>query len=295
VRFRAVAAERGVTVLGAADRVILRRTIMYGGYRARRVVTGGGSGMGRAMCIEFARTGHRRHRRCQRSGWPMRALAATESAGGTARVLLRRGQGKRTWPLGNSVLDNYGRLDFAVNNAALGSSARRRGKSPGHRRSGCTPQRQGVFFCMPPGDRALAQRGGGAIVNVASMYAFRPQPHRRLHLTKHAVSGSRATRRSKRRPRESAQRDLPRRDRDTPMLQAARARAKHPDGGDPQISSLIDRIGRPQEVAQAALWLCPDDGIPHLGHAGCGRGYLARGCVRWRGAVTGPRRLYARR
>ena len=64
---------------------------------------------------------------------------------------------------------------------------------------------------------------------------------------------------------------------DTPMLRAAIERR----GRDPEEVagrlSLLGRFGEPDEIAKAALWLCSDELVVHVGHAlAVDGGYLAR-------------------
>ena len=64
---------------------------------------------------------------------------------------------------------------------------------------------------------------------------------------------------------------------DTPMLRNALQRR----GRDPKDAvdrlSLIGRFGRPDEIANAALWLCADESSFVIGHPlAVDAGYLAR-------------------
>jgi NAD(P)-dependent dehydrogenase (short-subunit alcohol dehydrogenase family) len=254
---------------------------MYEGYKGKAgLVTGGGSGMGRAMCIEFARAGASVVIADVNEKGGQETLAEIDAAGGKAQFLRCDVSVEAdVVALVQTVQDSFGSLDFAVNNAAIELE-----RSPLIDITADVFDRlyavnvKGVFFCMQQEMRAMAKQGRGAIVNIASMNAFRPQPCQSLYTaTKHAVLGL---------TRNAAIEAAPLGIRinaicpgaiDTPMLQAARTRQNIPMEAIVQNLSLIDRIGRPEEVAKAALWLCSDDASYTYGHAlAVDGGYLAR-------------------
>jgi NAD(P)-dependent dehydrogenase (short-subunit alcohol dehydrogenase family) len=126
------------------------------------------------------------------------------------------------------------------------------------------------------GDRESAH--GCAIVNIASTNSLRPQPNQPAYTTaKHAVLGM----------TKSAAIDYAAKgirinaicpgSIDTPMLRQAMERR----GRDPQDVvdrlSLIGRFGRPEEIAEATMWLCSEGSTFTIGHAlAVDAGYLAR-------------------
>ncbi|MCZ7528498.1 MAG: SDR family oxidoreductase [Acidimicrobiia bacterium] len=110
--------------------------------------------------------------------------------------------------------------------------------------------------------------GGGSIVNIASTNAVKPQPGQPAYTaSKHAVLG--LTR--------SAALDYAREGIrinaicpgaiDTPMLRSAMARRGVDVEATSRRLSILRRIGRPDEVAEAALWLCSDASSFTTGHA----------------------------
>jgi NAD(P)-dependent dehydrogenase (short-subunit alcohol dehydrogenase family) len=119
---------------------------------------------------------------------------------------------------------------------------------------------------------------GCAIVNLASTNSLRPQPIQPVYTTaKHAVLGL----------TKSAAIDYAAKgirinaicpgSIDTPMLRNAMERR----GRDPQDVinrlSLLGRFGRPEEIAEATMWLCSEGSTFTLGHAlAVDAGYLAR-------------------
>ena len=121
---------------------------------------------------------------------------------------------------------------------------------------------KGVAICMKYELLQIQKQGaGGSIVNIGSVNSFRPQPFSTAYTAaKHAVVGM-----TKVAALENAAGGI----RvnavapgaiDTPMLQGSM-------GGSPDEAmvalvagrlSLFNRLGKPEEVAQASLWLCSD-------------------------------------
>ena len=116
----------------------------------------------------------------------------------------------------------------------------------------------GVFLCMKYEIPALIERGGGAIVNTASGSGIIATPGLSPYCaSKHGVLGltkTAAVENARSGIRVNAV--LPG-STDTPMLQKAME-------ADPSARQMIlasqpgGRFGRPEEVAEAAVWLCSD-------------------------------------
>ena len=136
-----------------------------------------------------------------------------------------------------------------------------------------------IFLCMKYEIRQiLAQGSGGAIVNIASTNSFRPQPNQSAYTaSKHGVIGM---------TRNAAIDYAGHGIRinaicpgaiDTPMLRAAiDRRGRDPEDVAARLS-LLGRFGDPDEIANAALWLCSDASSFTIGHAlAVDGGYLAR-------------------
>ena len=128
---------------------------------------------------------------------------------------------------------------------------------------------RGVFLSMKHEIRAMLELGnGGSIVNIASTNSYKPQHDQPAYTaSKHAVLG--LTR--------SAAIDYARHDIrinaicpgaiDTPMLHnAMERRGRNADDVAGRLS-YFGRFGEPEEIAQAALWLCSDASSFTTGHA----------------------------
>jgi NAD(P)-dependent dehydrogenase (short-subunit alcohol dehydrogenase family) len=136
-----------------------------------------------------------------------------------------------------------------------------------------------IFLCLKYEIRAMLERGaGGAIVNIASTNSFRPQPRQSAYTaSKHGVLGITRTAAIEYAADGIRINAVCPGAIQTPMLQAAVDRR----GGDIEETarrlSLLGRLGQPEEVAKAVLWLCSEDSSFTVGHAlAVDAGYLAR-------------------
>jgi len=224
------------------------------------LVTGGASGIGRATALAFAREG-------------ARVLVADTAADAGERVAqeIREAGGQACFQrtdvtqeaevaaLVKRALAEFGALDCAVNNAGITGGGGAVQDLPLELWSRTLAiNLTGVFLCMKHELAAMRARGSGAIVNMASgagviavpgLAAYCASKHGVLGLTKTAaVENARSGVRVNAILPGST---------DTPMLQAAM-------GSDPKLRKIIEssspagRLGRPEEIAEAAVWLCSD-------------------------------------
>ena len=253
-------------------------------YRGKSgIVTGGGSGMGRAMAIAFAAEGAKLIVTDVNAAGGEETVAAIRAAGGEAQFLRSdAADAAQVEAMVAAAVKHHDRLDFAVNNAAVEVSTGALADCADDAFDRLVAVNfKGVFLCMKHEIRQMLKQGGGAIVNIASMNAFRPQPTQAVYTaTKHAVLGL---------TRNAAIEYAAAGIRincicpgaiDTPMLQRAMARFEEAGVPSEQLVSqlsLINRPGQPEEIAKAALWLCSDQASFTYGHAlAVDGGYLAR-------------------
>jgi NAD(P)-dependent dehydrogenase (short-subunit alcohol dehydrogenase family) len=156
---------------------------MSGAAAPRRagLVTGAGSGIGRATALRFARDG------AAVAVLDIDADAAAETAesiredGGEAlAVTVDIADERAVAAAVERTVASFGGLDFAVNNAGLASHHRRLDEmAPEEFERVVRVNLTGTFHCMRYELPALRARGGGAIVNVASnggLYAIPTAP-----------------------------------------------------------------------------------------------------------------------
>src|SRR6478735_2194001 len=126
------------------------------------VVTGGGSGMGRAMALEFSRLG-----------------AAVVVAGRRAEPLAETAarEPDQVEALMHAAVDTFGRIDCLVNNAAGNFVVKAEDLSPNGWRAVTSIVLDGGFLCARAAGRRMIESGeGGAIVSVIASYAWTGGP-----------------------------------------------------------------------------------------------------------------------
>jgi NAD(P)-dependent dehydrogenase (short-subunit alcohol dehydrogenase family) len=222
------------------------------------IVTGGSFGIGRAAAIAFAERGAK----VVIADWveDNETLNAIKSASGDAIFVkcdVSSDESVRT--MVEKTIVQYGRLDYAFNNAGVeGISA------PTHE---CTNENwdktiainlKGVWLCMKYEIPHMMKQGKGAIVNNASIAglvgfvnipAYVASKHGILGLTKNAAleyakSGIRVN---------AVCPGVIK----TPMIDRFTGKDKEVEK---RFESLepVGRMGQPEEVAQAVIWLCSD-------------------------------------
>ena len=158
------------------------------------LVTGGSSGLGAAAALKFAAEGARvviAARRAEQSAQVVQKIIA---AGGAAHfVQADVSRAADVERMVKAAVEKFGRLDCAVNNAGI--------VGPRFTPAADVTEAQwdelmnvnlkGVWLCMKHEIPAMLANGGGAIVNVASIYGMKPSdlgtsPYA---TSKHAVVG----------------------------------------------------------------------------------------------------------
>jgi len=222
------------------------------------LVSGGGSGIGRACAVALARAGAR----VVVSDLPQSGgdgtVAAIEAAGGQAAFIAADvTQEEQVADLVGQVMARYGRLDAAVNSAGIfGRIGPMAQQSLEDFQKVIGINLTGVFLCMKYQVPAMLQVGAGAVVNIASVQGLVSGAGAALYsASKHGVLGL----------TKGAALDYARTGVrinaicpgtiETPLAQKYYADRGVPlPNGDPRIP--IGRVGRPDEVAQVAVFLC---------------------------------------
>lgn len=232
------------------------------------IVTGAGSGIGRASALHFAREGGRVVVVDRNPAEAEATAAAIQNAGGEAAVVAadvsRAGD---CAAMVDRCLSTFGRLDIAFNNAGLGSTGFNIPEEDEDAWERLVAVNlKGVYLSMKHEIPAMRRGGGGVIVNTASVAGLVGEKGIATYAaTKHGVVGL---------TRTAALDHIGEKIRInaicpggtlTPMVARSMQRpgvaeqrmARHP----------IGRFAQPEEIARAALFLASDDASFIVGHA----------------------------
>lgn len=157
------------------------------------VVTGGGSGMGRDVCIALAAAGARvvLGNRGAQDG---RAVVEMIEAQGGRAVFQPTdvSQPAQCAALVGRALEVFGRLDGAFNNAGLQRAFNDIHETPVDDISEVIDiNLKGVMYMMKYEAKAMLATGGGAIVNNSSIFGLKAMPHLAYYVAaKHGIVGA---------------------------------------------------------------------------------------------------------
>jgi NAD(P)-dependent dehydrogenase (short-subunit alcohol dehydrogenase family) len=232
------------------------------------LVTGGSSGIGRAAALAFAREGAKV------------VVADVQVAGGQETVgLIRDAGGEAVFvrtdvaspvevkALVDEAVQRYGRLDYAFNNAGIeGTLAPTAECSEENWNRTLEINLKGVWLCMRAEIAQMLKQGGGAIVNTASvagLVGFQ-------NLPAYCASKGGVVQLTRTAALEYAKMGI--------RINAVcpgvirTAMVERVTGGNPQTEAQfvamepVGRMGTPEEVAAAVVWLCSDAASFVTGH-----------------------------
>lgn len=234
------------------------------------LVTGASSGIGRATALTFVREGAKVVVADVVTEGGQKTVRTVQDSGGEAIfVKTDVSVASQVERLINTAVETYGRLDCAHNNAGVeGLVAQTHEYLEDAWDSVMGINLKGVWLCMRYEISQMIRQGGGAIVNTASsagLVGVRGQPA--YVASKHGVNGL-----TKVAALENATRDIrvnsvcPGIIR-TPMID--RFVSFSPDYNEETILSMepVGRMGTPEEIAEAVVWLCSDSASFVTGHA----------------------------
>lgn len=233
------------------------------------VVTGGSSGIGRETALMLAQRGARVVVSDVSVDAGEETAAMIKTAGGDA-IFVEADVSKAAEVQGvmGAAVAAYGRLDCAVNNAGIGGVLLPLDRLDEQAWDQVIDiNLKGVWLCMKYQIPHLLASGGGAIVNIASAAGLVGFRYNAVYAaSKHGVVGltkSAALEYAKKGIRVNA---VCPGFTDTPMVE--RIEEINPKMLESTINAIpMRRLGTPQEIAEAVVWLCSDDSSFVTGHA----------------------------
>jgi NAD(P)-dependent dehydrogenase (short-subunit alcohol dehydrogenase family) len=233
------------------------------------LVTGGGSGIGRATSLLLAKQGAKVMIADYVPEGAQKTVAMIKEAGGTADCLVADvSVTKQVEMMVAKTVETYGRIDGAFNNAGIeGKMAGTIDTSEENFDRTIAINLKCVWLCMKYEIPQMLKQGGGVIVNTASiagLVGFEGLPA--YNASKHGVVGL-----TKTAALEFAQKNI----RvncvcpgviQTPMV------ARLMDGGgmnenDMRAGEPVGRFGQPQEIGEGVVWLLSDAASFVTGHS----------------------------
>ena len=226
------------------------------------IVTGGASGIGRATALAFAREGARVLVQDRAEAGAQETVGLINAAGGQALSIGGDVTSEEdVQAMVAKAVSSFGKLDCAFNNAGISPAAAGPTMQRTHELSLASFQKvidinlTGVFLCMKHQIPHMLAGGGGAIVNTASVAGLVGLPTASAYVgSKHGVIGITKTA-AMEYAREGVRVNavcpgyvL------TPMTQDGVARR-----GEELLNKVpMHRLGKPEEIAEAVVWMCSE-------------------------------------
>jgi NAD(P)-dependent dehydrogenase (short-subunit alcohol dehydrogenase family) len=243
------------------------------------LITGGGSGIGRATALKVAREGVNVIIADYNPDGALKTVAAIKEAGGRADCVAADVTITRQVELMVSkAIETYGRLDYAFNNAGIeGAMADTAGYPEDSFDRVIATNLKAVWLCMKYEIPQMLKQGGGSIVNTASVLGLVGiEQAAAYNAAKHGVVGL-----TKTAALEFAQKNIRVNCVCPGFIRTAMVERVVDRGAiaEEMMVALepMGRIGRPEEIAEGVCWLFSDAASFVTGHSlAIDGGFVAR-------------------
>ena len=236
------------------------------------LVTGGSTGIGRATTLLFARNGAKVIVADINVEQGQETVDMVERSGGEATFIKTDvSKDADVQELIKKAVETYSRLDYAYNNAGIlyrGPDASTIGCSEKDWDHLMSTNLKGVWLCMKDVTPQMIKQGARAIVNTSSIAGLVALPDSAAYnASKHGVTGI-----TKAAAIENARKGV-RINAVCPAFIKTAMVSKPTGRDDDPLKILLDnnmplgRMGEPEEVAEAVVWLCSDAASFITGHA----------------------------
>jgi NAD(P)-dependent dehydrogenase (short-subunit alcohol dehydrogenase family) len=227
------------------------------------LVTGAAGGIGRATALAFAARGAAvAVADLNATGAEETAHAVADAGGNALPLTVDVSRGDSVTAMIDAVVAHFGRLDFAHNNAGVAYAADEAGPVAAHGEEVwdriISVNLKGVWLCMKHEIPHMLAQGHGAIVNTSSILGLVGAPGYSAYVaSKHGVSGL-----TKTAALEYGRANIRINAVCPGLIDTAMVAPLIADEAARQASlqsQVIRRMGRPEEVAAAVVWLCSDE------------------------------------
>lgn len=242
------------------------------------IVTGAATGIGRDAALEFGRlgakvavvTGH------NKAGGEATVQAIREAGGEASFVQCDVSDETQVKAMVETVLQTYGRIDCAFNNAGVGPDGVRMGFYPITELpvedwdKAMAVNARGCFLCMKHEIPAMLKTGGGSIVNTASVGGIRMAPGFGGYGPSKAaiIAASRTAALEFARQGIRVNIVCPGPTLGTELMKNSQSTGGPAAGGDDgQPPIPMGKMGQTEDVVNAVVWLCSERSGHVTGHA----------------------------
>ncbi len=232
------------------------------------LVTGGGRGIGLATALAFGREGAKVVIGNRDAKQGEAAVREIEKAGGTATFLRTDVEDEaQIKALVDHAVKTYGKLDIAFNNSGVdGTFAPLHEQTDENYRKVMDVNVRGVWLSLKYEIAAMLKSGGGSIINTTSVAGSLGFPNGSIYVaSKHAVVGLTKTAALEQAKAGIRVNCVSPAGIDTEMLNRVIGDDEQARAGFAEMHP-VGRIGRPEEIASAVLWLAADESSFVTGH-----------------------------
>lgn len=226
------------------------------------IVTGAAMGMGAETAKLFAEAGAKVIVADLNEDKGLQIVDEIKEAGGTAFFIkVDISKSEQVQALIAGTVKKYGRLDVAVNNAALTPDDKPVAEfDENYWDRLIAIDLKGTALCLKYELQQMIKQGqGGSIINISSVSGYRPQPHNVAYVAaKHGVVGITKVAALEYGSMNIRVNSVAPGAIDTPMLRGALEQFGLNEADYAPQLSLLNRFGKAREVAQASLWLASD-------------------------------------